>query len=186
MHPTGFSSGSEKMREDLIITRSFLITARSLWLFSCILWKRCAWLKKALKITLTSLTESCHRLLALLHLLRHHAADAHQVLGDVTGRLSEALFGHLSARTQSRLKGSHARLTTVCMLAWRVLANLFLREPSAPLRRACFSMLSMDSLLARLAFLQTVWLLSREKKKMKSRGEKKIHLRKSSCLQWES
>lgn len=41
-------------------------------------------------------------------------------------------------------------------------------------------MLSMDSLLARLAFLQTVWLLPREKKKNQiKRGEKnkKIHVK---------
>lgn len=49
---------------------------------------------------LTSLTESCHGLLALLHLLRHHATDAHQILCDVTGRLRQTLFGHLSAGTQ--------------------------------------------------------------------------------------
>lgn len=37
--------------------------------------------------------------------------------------------------------------------------HLCLTEPSASLRSACFSMLSMDILLARLAFLQAVWLL---------------------------
>lgn len=51
-----------------------------------------------------------------------------------------------------------ARIPHHCLFAY-----LFRRELSAPLRRACFSMLSMDSLLARLAFLQTVWLLSKEK-----------------------
>lgn len=41
-------------------------------------------------------------------------------------------------------------------------AYLCLTALSAPLRSACFSILSMDSLLARLAFLQTVWLLQKQ------------------------
>lgn len=56
--------------------------------------------KDTFAFLLSPLTESRHGLLALLHLLRHHAADAHQILRDVTGCLSQALFGHLSAGKQ--------------------------------------------------------------------------------------
>lgn len=46
---------------------------------------------------LPSLTKCCYSLLALLNLLCHHAADAHEILGNITGCLSQALFSHLPA-----------------------------------------------------------------------------------------
>lgn len=42
------------------------------------------------------LTQRRHGFLALLHLLGHHAANAHQTLCDVTGRLGQTLFGHFA------------------------------------------------------------------------------------------
>lgn len=125
--------------------------------------------------TLPSLTQWCHGVLTLLNLLRHHAADAHQILCDVTGCLSQALFSHLPAEIQKTQFNEithkldhclHAALTGT-LLTYRCLTAL-----SPPLRSACFSILSMDSLLARLAFLQTVWLLKKTDRKNKIKRKK--------------
>lgn len=56
------------------------------------------------------------------------------------------------------------KLISVSECLMRMSAHLCLTSLSAPLRSACFSMLSMDSLLARLAFLQAVWLLQNTQK----------------------
>ena len=49
-------------------------------------------------VSRNQLTQCCHGVHTLLHLLRHHTTHAHQALCDVTGGLGQILLGLLPGK----------------------------------------------------------------------------------------